>query len=352
MDFKKMTTMSVSGLICALAVAQNSFAEDVTIIGEKEQVIKQATIDSSSNSNKTIQLLHVELSDEAKTTLANQAKDALKHTHQFALSASESHEKQLGMNKVPVLDQGSHGTCVTFAVTGALDALIGKGDYISQLCNLQLGTYLENHGYGISGWNGSYATTVINQMTQYGAINMHDQRTYGCGGLKKYPTYSAHDPRSFMEPEQFLRMSELIFGKVADWTDVLHRKEPVRTLEEVKQSLDAGNRLVFAVLLPRTDLGTAGAVGKHNTWFYKDTWVLTPEVLAGVETVDSAHEMIITGYDDNAEAKDDHGKKHKGLLTVRNSWGDSVGYYGEFYMSYDYFKLLTFDVQRFSPVTH
>ena len=92
------------------------------------------------------------------------------------------------MNKVPVLDQGIHGTCVTFAVTGAIDAVIGKGDYVSQLCNLQLGSYLEKHGYGMSGWNGSHAIYVINQIEQFGIINMEKQKKLGCGGMKSYPT--------------------------------------------------------------------------------------------------------------------------------------------------------------------
>ena len=61
----------------------------------------------------------------------------------------------LGMNNVPVLDQGSHGTCVTFAITAAIDAALSKGDYISQLCQLELGTYLEPMGYSVSGWDGS-----------------------------------------------------------------------------------------------------------------------------------------------------------------------------------------------------
>lgn len=92
-----------------------------------------------------------------------------------------------------------------------------------------------------------------------------------------------------------------------------------------------------------------GAVGKHNTWIYKDTWLLTPEILNGLENTKSVHEMIIAGYDDNAVGVDDRGINHKGLLILRNSWGTSVGDWGEFYMSYDYFKLLAFDVTRFSP---
>lgn len=54
---------------------------------------------------------------------------------------------ELGMNKVPVLDQGPYGTCATSAVTAALDALSQKGDYISQLCTLSLSQYLSQHSH-------------------------------------------------------------------------------------------------------------------------------------------------------------------------------------------------------------
>ena len=60
----------------------------------------------------------------------------------------------------------------------------------------------------------------------------------------------------------------------------------------------------------------------------------------------AGHEMIITGYDDRAVAIDDHGRAHKGLLTLRNSWGALAGDKGDFYMSYDYFKAFVMEVQR------
>lgn len=362
MSAKKYTTSLIQLFVLSGLMLQNVFAEDVTIIGSTQHTLKQTNTKSllqsagtDGKNEKVIQLLHVQLSDEEKEYLTHQAQDASAHTHQFIFAGTKARslavpaKVQLSMNNVPVLDQGIHGTCVTFAVTGAIDAVIGKGDYVSQLCNLQLGSYLENHGYGISGWDGSYATTVINQIEQYGIINKEKQQTVGCGGLTQYPIYSQHSPQSFMEPEPYRALSEPVFGKVLNWSDVFQKNNPTKTLDEVKEALSAGDRLVFATLLPRTDLGTAGAVGKYKTWFYTDTWLLTPEVLAGINQIESAHEMIITGYDDDAVAVDDSGRKHKGLLTLRNSWGTSLGNYGEFYMSYDYFKLLAYDVTRFSP---
>ncbi|KTC79000.1 cysteine protease [Legionella cherrii] len=356
MDLTKRSIGSIKGLIFTLLVIQSAFAEDITVVGTLQQTIKQGNAsvlqDAPVKDEKIIQLLHVQLSDEAKNLLSNNAKNALEHTHQFAYTSSNSspmpNNIKLGMNNVPVLDQGIHGTCVTFAVTAALDATMNKGDYISQLCNLQLGSYLESYGYGPSGWDGSYANYVIAQMEYYGIVNKVKQLKFGCGGLTQYPTYSEHGPESFMAPEKFSSLSEPILGKEVNWSDLYQRNAPEKNLNSVKQALNAGDRLAFAVLLPRTDLGFVGAVAKYKTWIYKDTWVLTPEILAGVDTVESAHEMVITGYDDDAVAVDNNGVKHKGLLFLRNSWGTSVGDYGEFYMSYDYFKLLAYDITRFS----
>lgn len=361
---KNMSTKLMQSFVLLALISQSVFAEDVEIVGSLQQVLKKSNIDSAlevklfapAKSEKVIQLLQVQLSAEAKAQLQSRAATASKHTQQFAPAAASMANAavpdnvQLAMNNVPVLDQGVHGTCVTFAVTGALDAAIQKGDYISQLCHLQLGTYLEKHGYGLSGWDGAYPIDVINQIQQYGVMNKQDQVNFGCGGLTQYPTYS--NPKSFIDPETYSTHSELIFGKSVNWSDVYNRRNAVNTLDSVKEALNAGDRLVFATLIPSTDLGFVGAVGKYKTWFYKDTWLLTPAVLEGLDDVDAAHEMIITGYDDNAVATDDNGKKHKGLLTLRNSWGTSVGDYGEFYMSYDYFKLLAYDVKRISPASN
>lgn len=346
----------VLGLLTASGAFADTAEPDVTIVGSIKHTLNPSYIPSFNNPaveapGKVIRLLKVKLSDEEKALLKSRANDASKKIRSFKATATSEFPSsvQLGMKNVPVLDQGMHGTCVTFAVTATLDVEMNKGDYVSQVCNLQLGTYLENHGHGYSGWDGSFGIDVVNQIEQYGIINKKTQRQKGCGGLTEYPAYSNHKSNSFMEPEQFKSMSELIFGKELSWLNVYNKKDPKITLNEVKRALNQQNHLVFGVYLPRIDLGEAGAVGKHNTWFYKDTWVLTPEILKGVDRIEAGHEMIITGYDDNAVATDNHGVKHTGLLSLRNSWSTAVGDDGEFYMSYDYFKLLANETIQFSP---
>ncbi len=102
---------------------------------------------------KHISLLRIELSDKARQKIGYRAERILNNFGNIPLSTGKT--IQLGMNDVPVLDQGRFGSCVTFANTAAVDAALNKGDYISQLCLLQLGRYLEKNAYIPSGWNGS-----------------------------------------------------------------------------------------------------------------------------------------------------------------------------------------------------
>ena len=142
-------------------------------------------------------------------------------------------------------------------------------------------------------------------------------------------------------------MCELVFGKSVNWHNIFWTLSSSWTFSEVKTALNSGDRVAFGVLLPRIDLGMVGAVASYKG--NQDTWVLTPEITADVRYANAGHEMIITGYDDDAIAIDDKGKQHKGLLTLRNSWGSKYGDNGNFFMSYDYFKLLTFEARRLTP---
>jgi C1A family cysteine protease len=53
--------------------------------------------------------------------------------------------------------------------------------------------------------------------------------------------------------------------------------------------------------------------------------------------------MVITAYDDNGIVKDEQGGEHRGLLTLRNSWGTDVGDTASFYLIYDFFEALTLE---------
>jgi hypothetical protein len=335
-------------------------AQDIKIVGSIDQSIKlpagRPFLRATSPPVRHIALLKIELSDNARQKIESRVDEAL-NTNQ-AVSIATGSKIQLGMGNVPVLDQGSYGACVTFANTAAVDAVLNKGDYISQLCQLQLGRYLEKNAYTPSGWDGSYGAIVLNQMSVFGLVSKAQQLETGCGGLTTYPLLgNDFTPGTEMSPVEFHQLSEPMDNDVVAWSSVidaysifLDKTDMDMTVRRVKAILEARDRLTFGVLLPSVDKGMAGAVGSHHAIL--DSWVLTPEIAEEMksQTALPGHEMIITGYDDDAVAIDMHGRSHKGLFTLRNSWGSRIGDKGDFYMSYDYFKTLVVEVQRIRKI--
>ncbi len=344
-----------------LLIYGSAFSADLKIKGEIQQKIPlsknkmMAAKSSQALPSKTITLMGVSLSEKGVKTYQNRANRLSGlNLKQAALGDEFPSAVQLGMNEVPVLDQGIHGSCVTFANTAAIDALLDKGDHISQLCHLQLGEYLENHAYTYSGWQGTMAPAVLNQIATFGFISKDKQKNLGCGGVVEYPVYEAQ-PMGGMSVEEFEGMSDPVDENTVGWTtlldfyqSVLQETNTQETLMEVRKALKSGDRVTFAVLLVDISEGSAGAVGTYHK--ENDSWILTHKILrdmmfGGLYNA-GAHEMVITGYDDNATLTDDDGKVHQGILTLRNSWGESVGDGGDFYMSYDYFKTLVIEAHR------
>lgn len=85
-------------------------------------------------------------------------------------------------------------------------------------------------------------------------------------------------------------------------------------------------------------------MGKYG--LFTNSWILTPEIVQDANSgkIDAAHALVITGYDDNAVIYGPDHSTHQGVLTLRNSWGLFAGYFGNYYMSYDYFKTFAMEV--------
>ena len=339
-------------LFVSFAINGFAHADAIKLIGDIEQIVKipnNNQLRIGQRSERSIALLHLQLSTKALTSFNNRIQTVLTKN---VNSLNQNNQIQLGMGSVPVLDQGSHGTCVLFANTAAIDAVLNKGDYISQLCQLELGVYLNSNTYSVSGWNGSWAPTVLNQISMFGIVNQEYQKTHGCAGLTEYPL-DGIPPKESISLYDYHQASEAIPKSQIAWTSLLEPNQAVfnelnmdNLLNDVKVALDAGDRLTFSVLLLDFNQGTVGAIGSHHT--QNDSWVLTPEMTQDIneQTDFAAHEMIITGYDDKAVAADEQGRTYTGLLTLRNSWGSDMGDQGDFYMSYDYFKALALELQR------
>ncbi len=342
------------GAFLSLCLAHVAFAGDVDLTGtipvKLPKISSNSKVMVNTPPDQMIKLLNVSLSSKARSGLSQRFILAEREGEQD--DAGLPKRVQLEMNHVPPLNQGNHGTCVTFAATAAVDAILGKGDYISQLCQLELGTYLEHNSYTSSGWDGSWGRIILNQMDVFGFTSKAYQQANGCAGIQEYPSMG-ETPSAELSVLDFHLISESFAANQVAWSSILEVYQlssedisPRHVLHEVKRALNAGDRLTFGVLLPNINQGLVGALGSYRQPY--DTWTLTPEITKDIEgqTEFAGHEMVITGYDDDAVVYDNQGRSYTGLLKLRNSWGSRVGDEGNFYMTYDFFKRLTLEVQR------
>lgn len=304
---------------------------------------------------KRVTLMGLQLTPTEKEALLSQIPQARSRIS-MGIPGQLPRSVSLGMNGVPVLNQGMHGSCVTFAVTGALDALLKKGDYISQLCNLELGNHLENQGYMPSGWDGTFSPIILGQILRFGIVNKAVQKNQTCAGVTEYPMMNMDNTGNPMLLDEFKGKSEALLDvfypqyhlnimQRFDRQWVAGQRMP-GVLHLVKQSLADGHRLVLGTVIPLAPSCNAGACATHLA--NQDTWALTSETRNPSSTL-AGHELIITGYDDNAMAVDSQHQYHRGLLILRNSWGGEAGNQGDFYMSYDYFQAFALDVAAIVP---
>lgn len=340
-----------------LFISASLNAQDIEVVGSmqqpitlSEQIKSPIFLKTSSKPYKSISLLRIKLSPSAQKTFLSRRETILTSNNESLYRNESGKHVQLGMNHVPVFDQGIHGTCATFATTAAIDAALNQGDYISQLCLLQLGQTLQRFSHYPSGWDGSLGKMILNEIELFGVVNK-EHEALGCGGVTLYPLNEAV-PRSEMSFEDYHKMSISIDEQVG-WSPILDvqdqnwsKPDTLDILNKVKESLDDGDRVTAGFLLLQPRIGTAGATGSHQTMF--DTWVVTTDLLRDLILFPEmgGHAMVITGYDDEGIVIDHKGVAHHGLLTLRSSWGEDVGDQGDFYMTYDYFRLTILEAHR------
>lgn len=354
--------MSFLGVTLSLSVV----ADPLEIVGNQSVDIPSNDLGNSRSAvakKQTIYLQKIKLSTDARRIIAARAKEVRDNpVLRYAKKASTQSKAGPHMKYVPVLFQGVHGSCVTFAITGAIDAIIpgitskAKADYVSQLCSLQLGNYLASKRLiRYHGWDGAYSNDIFKQLGTYGIISTDYQKKYGCAGLKKYPAYEPNNRGTNMSIAAYTAVSVPLsryvgWASIFGYSDVFNvNYDPDRSLNLVKKHLREGKNLVFGMMLDGSVPGSVGAYGRRV--LNNDTWVLTPQLIqkAQYSGLNAGHEMIIIGYDDAATAsfKNAQGQivKQKGLLILRNSWGARAGDGGNYYVSYDYFKAFAMDAQ-------
>lgn len=342
----KLANIAVLSLSTSLA-----FAGSVALKGEMEVHVTPKN-SSVSVQDLTFKLPTFELSNEAKSYLRQQLSQYPKNsvTNTPSLSSELPRKVNVGMQLTPVLNQGYHGSCVTFAVTAAIDAALGAGDYVSQLCSLELGSYLAIHDKAnASGWNGSYGSWVLGQISEYGVISQNYQKLNGCAGVRDYPLTEEENEGKPMSDSEYLAHS-IPISNLISWEALLSDQEALSPnvnmndiVYQIKSELAKGNRLTVGMLLD-VYVGDAGAVGTNRA--FNDTWMLTPEIIMDAMNgqIYAGHELVITAYDDDLEVTDNEGHTNRGVFTLRNSWSKFAGDQGDYYVTYDYIKFLAMEV--------
>lgn len=225
-------------------------------------------------------------------------------------------EHDLGMGFVPVLDQGQHGTCVTFAATAALDALISAGDAIDQQCSLGL-----NKSLGNDLWNGAYyPSEVIDPLKKYGVVGKNKCNAF-------YPS-----PSVLISVNSYKKKADKSLS--ASVSKVGYTYYPSADLGSLKSAVLRGNRVLIAFVVKEVSEAVLGFnVVKDGVSYSGGLWACAQggENYCGLSN--AGHEVVVVGFDDSQE-----------LLKIRNSWGDSVGELGDYYMSYKFFESQVIDM--------
>jgi hypothetical protein len=331
-----------------LCFVQSVFAENDIQIDGNIQVATEV------KNHPYLQLMKLKISDHGQRALYHRLKQTRRNDKkmlQFSQNLIPS-QHELGMNNVPVLDQGYHSSCATFAVTAAIDATINKGDYISQLCLLSLSEHLSKHAQFYSAWHGAQIKDIFSLISIFGVVNKSQEAQYGCAGFKTYPLLpTAETPE--ISIDDFHQLSESIDDlsqyAISNFVNPTELEDNSSSIQQIlmntKEAIYHGNRLVIGLIMIADE--HVGAYGKHH--LNNDTWVLSQSVqdkFNSENTEIGGHAMVITGYDDNAEVIDDAGKIHHGVFTLRNSWGSKAGDQGNYYVSYDYFEALVIDLTK------
>lgn len=301
-----------------------------------EEIYKRVQL--QGHQGKVITLPVKELSQEEIHELQQRVQDLQSpKLRMMAASVNTLPEVNLGMNGVPVLDQGVHGSCVTFSVTAAIDAALYGEDKISQLCLLELGQTLEHENSGNkSGWSGAFATKIIDRIEKYGVIDKSLESSIKCGGLSSYPTVFPWIGDE-MKVADYQMYSYPVTEDIK--VQVINKSSYADTnIERIKQELRGGNRVLVGVHLD-SDALNLGFSGTYQTMMFGDTLVLNDKLLKKVKDGSyrqlGGHHMIIYGYNDNAEVNN-----QRGVFYLRNSWGTLFGDYGDAYVTYDYLKVM------------
>lgn len=336
MKREKMLRSIKFGLFILLGYIPLAYSQiGVKIIGTRPAMLVNTAKQSAfaikePKKYKSIRLLKLKFSPEFIKAFQKKAKRLTSQpTNNHRYPGHPFPYKQLGMNGVPVFDQGTYGTCTTFAVTSVLNAEFyahkganGDGNYLSQQCLLAYDQL----------WNGAIIPEVLNTIEHIGGIS-RSLCPY------QYPATSEH-----LDDSHYRQLSQQDMAGAQLRHHTWSHFSPISTdgndamIQAMLNAIDAGHRLVISTLiLP----GLSGTIGAPINGYSSGLWQLpdgkqSAEALCGHKLEQcSGHTLIVIGYD----------LIHH-LFLLRNSWGSGVGVKGDYYMSFAYAKLMINEIYQ------
>lgn len=200
----------------------------------------------------------------------------------------------------PVRNQGSFGTCVSFASAGVKDNQEGR-DWGQSIQTSPLYIYKRCKEIdGIASEEGTYPRVAMKILSQYGVCK---ESTFPYAKMT-WPTMPSIPGGADTEAAGF---------KIGAYASIT-------TIGEVKQALIQSGPVLAAVMVCQSFMAVGG-----------DGFVPLPGE-NGPDTWLGGHALCVVGYDDTKT-----NGKHTGYFEVRNSWGPDWGESGYCWIPYDFF---------------
>lgn len=329
---RRLTRLTISAILLTLST--------VNLASTHSLKPMQIILKSGQTKTKNLPVIDInqDLKDELKTRL-----NTIESPH------SSKHEKvDLTMNSVPVFDQGSHGSCATFALTASIDAERYQSDHISQLCVLQLQKSLnhtDSQRFPTLAWHGTMIEQVYGVIDKFGIVPKTNEATAQCGGLQEYPQMSPDEGQVMFLP-YYMANAEILENITVKplllTEDAFTRNTDTQLiLQDIKNALRQKKRVTIGVAF--NPGFNSGFVGETSSPY--DTWLLTPElkqkIISGNYQQLGFHAVVLYGFDDDAVVKNANGAVvNKGVFKLRNSWGPFFGDHGDGYVTYDYLQVM------------